>query len=620
MSVSDTHEPVCSVAATIRHNVDLRSDVSLALREFKALTGQSEVRLLENWADCERTPVGELPLPIQARIRSTARQASPVGFATTAPAPTLNRIVQKAAFLQDVAGATSEAWRTDAKSVHAHGSHVFSGVPITTLAEYASRLTDSPREDMADRLDALLAFLLEGRVGRYAREIETAIASKKTTLALTHDLHIYKAKFFPRMVHALMNIFEDDFRVGTVVDPFSGSGTALLEASILGLPSVGTDVDPLSALISRCKVEPFTKQRRETRKLLSAVLMALDLPVLSLRSPSELSSPLSQELRAKLRRLDSKLGKSYLQEIERDIATLQEIRRTFQRSRPGVLEVLLSDAVTKKIRYRFVGVGNGRYTIEVVAQPILERFRNKVASTLALCDVFEWFEQRLGVCFARSSAKRGDATALTGVPMAIRVGACITSPPYLPASSGREHYASSRALALTMTGLSDSFDMGKFVGVAENRDIQQFDPDRLTPAGQKLIEYLRSDSDRTDPQRDAMRFERKAIPTWRYLLDIEDCLKALHGRMMRGGLCLMIVASKHVFYSHRRLQEAKRAGGEADAVEYVAIGKELYGELASRSGWSLEEEITMELAKSQTSMARPRSKDEYSESILILRS
>jgi hypothetical protein len=31
-----------------------------------------------------------------------------------------------------------------------------------------------------------------------------------------------------------------------------------------------------------------------------------------------------------------------------------------------LLSVLASDAVTKKIRYRFIGVGNGKYTIEIV--------------------------------------------------------------------------------------------------------------------------------------------------------------------------------------------------------------------------------------------------------------
>lgn len=38
---------------------------------------------------------------------------------------------------------------------------------------------------------------------------------------------------------------------GTVLDPFAGSGTTLLEAIRLGLPSVGTEVNPAALSLSR---------------------------------------------------------------------------------------------------------------------------------------------------------------------------------------------------------------------------------------------------------------------------------------------------------------------------------------------------------------------------------
>ena len=39
------------------------------------------------------------------------------------------------------------------------------------------------------------------------------------------------------------------------MDNFVGSGTTLLEASTLGISSIGIDIDPLSVLISQAKLQ-----------------------------------------------------------------------------------------------------------------------------------------------------------------------------------------------------------------------------------------------------------------------------------------------------------------------------------------------------------------------------
>jgi DNA modification methylase len=42
----------------------------------------------------------------------------------------------------------------------------------------------------------------------------------------------------------------------TVLDPMSGSGTALVEACLLGRVARGPDIDPLARLMSKAKVTP----------------------------------------------------------------------------------------------------------------------------------------------------------------------------------------------------------------------------------------------------------------------------------------------------------------------------------------------------------------------------
>jgi len=71
---------------------------------------------------------------------------------------------------------------------------------------------------------------------------------------LTHGIHPYRGKFFARMARALLNSF-GLYSGFTVLDPFCGSGTTLLEACLLGIDSVGVDINSFSCLISRAKVE-----------------------------------------------------------------------------------------------------------------------------------------------------------------------------------------------------------------------------------------------------------------------------------------------------------------------------------------------------------------------------
>jgi transcriptional regulator with XRE-family HTH domain len=68
----------------------------------------------------------------------------------------------------------------------------------------------------------------------------------------SHGWHRYVGRFPPHVVRALLNHFQaasDD----VVLDPFTGSGTTNVECRLLGVPSIGVEISPLSALIARTK-------------------------------------------------------------------------------------------------------------------------------------------------------------------------------------------------------------------------------------------------------------------------------------------------------------------------------------------------------------------------------
>lgn len=69
---------------------------------------------------------------------------------------------------------------------------------------------------------------------------------------LTHWIYPYKGKFHPQMVRALINLLQ--LQPGaTLLDPFMGSGTSALEASLLGINSIGLDASDVSPLVTRVK-------------------------------------------------------------------------------------------------------------------------------------------------------------------------------------------------------------------------------------------------------------------------------------------------------------------------------------------------------------------------------
>lgn len=78
--------------------------------------------------------------------------------------------------------------------------------------------------------------------------------TKSVNQFLTHWIYPYKGKFHPQMIRALMNVIK--MKEGeTLLDPFVGSGTAVLEAQILGVNGIGIDISPLCVLISKVKTE-----------------------------------------------------------------------------------------------------------------------------------------------------------------------------------------------------------------------------------------------------------------------------------------------------------------------------------------------------------------------------
>ncbi|MCJ7761707.1 site-specific DNA-methyltransferase [Candidatus Bathyarchaeota archaeon] len=68
----------------------------------------------------------------------------------------------------------------------------------------------------------------------------------------THGLFPYRGKFHPQLIKAIINII--GVKPGDIVlDPMTGSGTTNIEASLLGIDSIGVEASPFCCLMARAK-------------------------------------------------------------------------------------------------------------------------------------------------------------------------------------------------------------------------------------------------------------------------------------------------------------------------------------------------------------------------------
>lgn len=95
----------------------------------------------------------------------------------------------------------------------------------------------------------------EKNIKNFGKDLSFAEVPEFQRTKHVHRLHPYLGKFIPHLVETFLRKF---FKKGQIIlDPFLGSGTTLIEANLLHLPSIGIELSEFSYLITKVKMQKY---------------------------------------------------------------------------------------------------------------------------------------------------------------------------------------------------------------------------------------------------------------------------------------------------------------------------------------------------------------------------
>lgn len=260
----------------------------------------------------------------------------------------------------------------------------------------------------------------------------------------THWIHWYPAKMF----HRIPSVFLETVNLpseATILDPFCGSGTVLLEANLRGYHAVGIDVNPLARLISQVKTTPINPDdlKCQLAVILRQALLSRDLP----DPQATLDYWISAPARIGIHRLSNAIR----QIVDVDcraffVVALSSIIRRVSLADPAIPPLVR----LREERAEMAGIRYQKALQEAkstTTSSVYDTFVNAATSNIQRMSELEGLRKTLGQSQVSAT---GEEAAQTGL-LHESVDAVITSPPYC----GSQKYVRSLKLELLISGCQE---------------------------------------------------------------------------------------------------------------------------------------------------------------------
>lgn len=421
------------------------------------------------------------------------------------------------------------------------------------------------------RLVNRLTYFSEADIGAFTVQtvqgrLESAVRrgkGRQATRYSVHGLHEYKGKFNPQVVRAILNIFN----IGpgqTVLDPFCGSGTTLVECSHIGATAHGVDLNPFAVFLANAKLQALSTPALKLSSMLKEIAVALECTA---------KHEALDDHHARVQYLRSWFDHEILQ-------TVEAVRRKIEEVAGGVSPVFLGIASNLLRDYSLQDPKDLR--IRRRKSPLPERSFAKafLAAGRECIERIGATQEILGIRPPCGQAFLSDAATLD---IKVTYDAAITSPPYAMALP----YIDTQRLSLVWMCLAEPGGIAgleaELIGSRELRgssrrylaDALSCNNCGLPDAQAEFCSRLRKMVGKEDG------FRRQAVPVllYRYFASMMRSFRAIRGNMRSGAPFALIVGHNHTVLGGVRY--------DIDTPAHLAS-------LASHCGWTVEETIPLQ--------------------------
>lgn len=408
-----------------------------------------------------------------------------------------------------------------------------------------------------------------------------------------HDLHEYRGKFFPQLVRACINIAGIE-RESIVLDPFCGSGTTLCEAKVRGMKAVGTDLNPLSVMISRVKAGIFDLEKEDIADEYSMVKNRMD----------ERNTDYSKRWKeADLKYLEGWFAKEALEDINNLLDAIDLVENTMI---ADLFRVNLSNIIRGISWQKESDLRVRKEITDYRKGTVYSRFCEEVERQFE--KIFPYLDSVNELDKPKSRIIEGNTVNLVHDAKEF-VGKCdviITSPPYATALP----YLDTDRLSIIILGLMNRKAFpdknrqmvgNREISEKQRKELWEVYLSRKSELTLEICELIEKIAD--ENHKPGVGFRRRNLPALlaKYFLDMLDSVKAADQMLKPGAKVFYVVGNN-----------STDVAGEKVIIETNVLLWNLF----EKAGWIKEDYIDMDMLKAR---AGYRNNPGTTEAILIFR-
>jgi len=398
------------------------------------------------------------------------------------------------------------------------------------------------------------------------------VSKRKDPKYATHGIHAYKGKFYPQLAKSLFNLA--NLKTGnSILDPFCGSGTVLLEGYLNGFNAIGFDLNPIALKIASAKSDILKIDSYLLDRLLSNFIVK-----------TEQAKPINTYLRyfdaECMTELESWFPKLVLQKLAFIIKEICDIPNIYIK---GFLEICLSSIIRDISQQDPMDLRIRRRKESIDDAPVFELFLKKLYEQRDRLRHFAKRSNKASSFTGTTSVIEGDSRSISSQFSHIiakeSIDCVVTSPPYATALPYVDTDRLSILLLFSMLSnerksiednLVGAREIAKASRLATEERIENNDfTNILSKTAKHIIKSVYNFNKSADV---GFRKKNTASLLYRYYADMTSVFENLNWSVKKGGNLFYVIGDNKTFV------------GNQDK-EIIIKSSDSLAEIGSNLGW-----------------------------------